>query len=401
MRFFYKQLDEYFAEPLPNVEDLAEVLTRHSSEVEEIIPHGEGDWELEVKILPDRAGDAKTPAGLAREINSLFPNLKPKIPWTVPDENTARVKIRFTLGQINGLLGVNLTQEQIIVFLNRVGVVVVDENQDELIALVPKERLDLNIKEDLADEVARLYGYDQIPARILTTEILVKREPTFDLANKVRAQMATEGCDEIYGYTFVAHGELEVEKPLASDKAFLRDNLSEGMKKMVEYNLSRVLFDTDKIKLFEIGNVFVGGVEEMRVATGFGCKKPKLTIEVTEKKLAEFETKDLAGEISDFINRNIHYKPVSVYPRIIRDIAVWVPESIEVETVAEIIKNSAGELCVGGPVLFDEFSKEGRKSLAFRLVFQSYAKTLSDEETTAPITSVVTNLEKQGFEVRK
>ena len=408
MRFSYKQLSEYFSSDFPTVEELAEVLTMHSSEVEEIISADNGDWKLEIKILPDRSGDAKTALGLAQEINSLFPKLTPKEAWLVADQSTARAEIIFTVEQINGLLGTALSREKIIGFLNRVRVPVVENNDDTLTALIPAERLDLNIKEDLADEVARLLGYDQIPARQLSVEAPTNRGATFDLINRVRAQLAGEGYNEIYGYTFVDHGEVAVEKPLASDKAYLRNNLSDGLKREVEFNLGRVLFDDDEVKLFEIGTVFNSlsdgqtvVTEEIRVATGFGCKKPKLKIEVTEKKLADFaDVKNDLSDLENFINRAVHYQPVSIYPRIIRDIAVWVPEESGIELGCSESKTSVGPRCVEGPILFDEFVKEGRKSLAFRLVFQSFDKTLSDDEVNKEMEAVTVKLQTSGWEVR-
>ncbi len=404
MRFIYRELEKYFTEPLPTVEKLAELLTLQAWEVEEIIPKGKNDWELEIKILPDRAAEIKTPLDLAREISALFPNLKTQESWSLPDETIAREKIVFTIEQINNLLGIKLTQEQVIDFLKRVRVQVVTKmknDQTQLLALIPAERQDLNIKEDLVDEVVRLYGYDKISSSTLTADLVVKHNPDFILANQARAMFTDRGYTEIYGYTFVDHGEVRVEKPLASDKAYLRDNLSEGMKKAIEFNLNRILFDHEEVKLFEIGTVFTADREEVRLVTGLGRKKPKKVIEILEKKLTDFDFKNIANNLDPFINRIINYRPVSVYPRIVRDVAVWVPENIETETVVDIIKKSAGELCVEGPILFDEFSKAGRKSQAFRLVFQSNSKTLSDDEANAQMDLIIKALESQtDFEVR-
>lgn len=399
MRFFYKEIGGYFSESLPEVQDLANVLTMHAWEVEEIIPKGEGDWEMEIKILPDRAGDAKTALGLAREISALFPELKLKEAPVLPDKGTARAEIIFTIDNINGLLGTDLSEEKIIDFLKRERVQVLKE-EDHLVALIPTDRQDLNIKEDLADEVVRLLGYDQIPSRVLPSDLLVKNDSTFTLANKIRSFFAGQGYTEIFGYTFTDHGELEVEKPLSSDKAYLRDSLSEGMKKAVEYNLGRVLFDTDEVKLFEIGTVFVGGSEEVRVVTGLGRRKPKPVLEVVEKKLAEVDIKNSNENLDQFVNHDVHYCPVSIYPRIVRDIAFWCPEVVVVEDVQKIIKEKAGQLLVEGPILFDEFTKEGRKSLAFRLAFQSNEKTLSDDEVNLEMRKVEESLKAQNFEVR-
>ena len=59
-----------------------------------------------------------------------------------------------------------------------------------------------------------------------------------------------------------------------------------------------------------------------------------------------------------------------------------------------------GCLVVRGPELFDEFSKEGKKSLAFRLVFQSSDRTLSDEEVNKVMERVYAALTKQGWQIR-
>jgi phenylalanyl-tRNA synthetase beta chain len=105
--------------------------------------------------------------------------------------------------------------------------------------------------------------------------------------------------------------------------------------------------------------------------------------------------------LSDFMSSAFNYQKISTYPRIIRDVAVWVPVTVKAEEVGDLIKKSVSNLCILGPVLFDEFEKEERKSLAFRLVFQSYDKTLSDDEANAEMVKVIEALEKADYEVRK
>ena len=78
----------------------------------------------------------------------------------------------------------------------------------------------------------------------------------------------------------------------------------------------------------------------------------------------------------------------SVFPFIVRDIAVWVPGNVSSKEVEKIIKNSMGKLVIRGPILFDEFKKDGKISYAFRLVFQSYERTLKDEEVNEIMTKI-------------
>jgi phenylalanyl-tRNA synthetase beta subunit len=93
------------------------------------------------------------------------------------------------------------------------------------------------------------------------------------------------------------------------------------------------------------------------------------------------------------------YKQFSVYPFITRDIAFWTPASVEEELPKSFIQKEAGELLVRIDQ-FDRFEKEGRISFAFRLVFQSFDRTLTDEEVNGIMSKLTTTLTAKGYEVR-
>ena len=437
MRFSFKQLEAYFAEPLPAVAEVAEALTKHAFEVDEVAEK-DGDWELEVKILPDRASDAKNDLGLARELSAVLGQaLKPEY-QSLPTIETARAKITFTTQQIVDLIGASLSEAEIISYLkrSRVAVDLPDGRQGEgevPTALIPAERLDLNLKEDLADEVARLHGYDRIPAKQLSASAdAPAHHSNFILANQLRKFLVAVGFNEIYGYTFRPEGTVAVGKPLASDKAWLREDLVTGMAEYLEKNLATTLFDDQPVKLFELGSVFSGlEGEEIRLCLGVAYSSPrfnhgqKLIDETVAALSAEFGVTKEAVNIESVGNLTmaemalnnlklvetednlpawptpaINYRPFSVYPRITRDLALWVGEGIEAEAVAKIIIAQAGPLLADLPILFDEFAKAGKKSLAFRLVFQSSEKTLTDEEVSQALAPILTALTAQGWELR-
>ena len=98
--------------------------------------------------------------------------------------------------------------------------------------------------------------------------------------------------------------------------------------------------------------------------------------------------------------RTIRYKPISIYPFISRDIAVWVPNETESTKVYKVIKENTGDLIVKEPKLFDKFTKEDKTSYAYRMVFQSHDRTLSDEEVNGIMQKVYKAVEKQGWQVR-
>ena len=94
------------------------------------------------------------------------------------------------------------------------------------------------------------------------------------------------------------------------------------------------------------------------------------------------------------------FRSFSQYPFIVRDVAVWVSESTDIEEVVNLIKENAGDLLINEPRLVDEYSKDGRVSYAYRLVFQSSEKTLTDEEIGKVMKKVEEAISEEGWEVR-
>jgi phenylalanyl-tRNA synthetase beta chain len=111
------------------------------------------------------------------------------------------------------------------------------------------------------------------------------------------------------------------------------------------------------------------------------------------------ETATIENPMLELIQDGTRYAPLSAYPFVLRDIALWVPAGTAAETVHEIIKQNGGELLIKLDK-FDEFSKEGRTSYAFHLVFQSHEKTLSDVEVNEVMGKVSAALTGKGFEIR-
>jgi phenylalanyl-tRNA synthetase beta subunit len=82
-----------------------------------------------------------------------------------------------------------------------------------------------------------------------------------------------------------------------------------------------------------------------------------------------------------------------------RDIALWVGQGESPEVVEETIKSAAGDLVVRFSQ-FDTFTKDRRTSYAFRLVFQSFEKTLTDTEVTTYMDAVYEAVKAKNWEVR-
>jgi len=323
-------------------------------------------------------------------------------------QKTGSYDILLSLIQLNNLLGVNFSEKEVENILKRTGWVWKNESGKFTVA-APAERLDLRIKEDLIEEIGRIYGYENIKPT-LPENILKKPEinKNFVTAKKIRLALVNLGFSEVYNYAFRSKGEIEIANPIATDKAFLRNNLTDGLREAMEMNMRNApLLGLDEIKIFEIGTVFgksglpTGQVgEQINVAWGTKNKKEIKIEECGLEKAAEkIVTKE--SDISDLPQtKDIKFKPFSSYPFILRDIAVWTTKGAEEKEVLEIILKNAGELLVHKK-LFDKFEKDGRVSYAFNMVFQSEEKTLTDSEINKIMEKITTALNaKGGWQVR-
>jgi phenylalanyl-tRNA synthetase beta chain len=175
------------------------------------------------------------------------------------------------------------------------------------------------------------------------------------------------------------------------------------------------------VRLFELGTVFAKDGERLSLVLGYAPvsgKKQKVLEEIAaelgallnlslssadsvlEVPLGEADLEKL-GE--GYEPRGValeKYKEFSLYPFALRDVAVWTPSGTEESEVVAVILKEAGEH-VARIDLFDRFEKEGRTSYAFRLVFESFTKTLSDEELVPAMERVTAALNgKDGWQVR-
>jgi phenylalanyl-tRNA synthetase beta chain len=283
-------------------------------------------------------------------------------------------KLSFSTERISNILGLDVSVGEIKDILKRYNIEYT-ESSGVFEIIVPPMRFDLVIKEDIAEEIVRIIGYDKIKGNIPKINFQPKLNETYAKIVWARNKLMNDGYSEVMTSSFRNSGEVEVLAS-ASDKNFLRVNLADGL--MESYKLNKAnasLLGVSEVKIFEIGTIFKKDREEMRVAYNAGGK-------TTEIKLEDF-CKDMPKDFtleSGSWNPEAKFKMWSLFPFIARDVAVWVPENVKSSDVEKVIKENAGDMVVRGPELFDEFKKDGKISYAFRIVFQSYEKTLTDAE---------------------
>lgn len=426
MQISYNWIQSHFKEELPEPEKLAGLLTAYSQEVESV-ENKNADFLLDVKILPNRAYDYVNHLGIIRDISAIL-NIKGEIKEPEPKD---REVILVKTEDFEKVLGINIPEKDIVGILERLGMEI-NKNGNVLSVGILSERSDLKIKEDIIDEVGRIYGYDKIEEK--TPEGLIippKRNDTLFFAGAVRNILIGLGFIEIYNYSFVKKGEFELQKPPASDKKFLRTNLIDGLQSNIKENAKFVGLRKKTIKIFELGKVFPKSGESLRLAaissnSDFYEMKGVLDAILDGLGIDEHYYRESEVGVADIMvgdanigvvdhnhfelnfdelvklaNEAVEYKPVSKYPSVIRDIAVFVPMETKVEKILDVIESTAGGL-LEDIDLFDIYEREDDKSLAFHLIFQAQDRTLTDEEINEIMEGIFRAVEDNpDWEVRK
>jgi phenylalanyl-tRNA synthetase beta subunit len=304
---------------------------------------------------------------------------------------------------MNGILGSGFSREEVESVFKRLALPYAVE--DDVFSVTPPfERTDLTIPEDLAEEVGRIIGYDRVPTTELPAPAGAPDQARYRGIEKIKDQLVAEGYTEVSTQSFAKTGDIYLANPLDKENPALRKDLTQGIMKAgvaaVHYAPLFLPFNTP-VKLFEFGTVFSKDGEHIELLKHeFSPKSHSLTLGHGQAKRFLSED-DIPMDASYLPERHElgAYKPFSVYPFIVRDIAFWAPADVNDGPTMSIIRENAGELLMRLDQ-FDRFEKEGRVSLAFRLVFQSMERTLTDEEINGVMAGIVEALTKAGYEVR-
>lgn len=296
-----------------------------------------------------------------------------------------------TVEKINRVLGTQLTGADVADVFQRLGLAYKEET-GVFEVQAPFQRLDIALPEDLVEEVGRVVGYDQVPAVPLPpTGAQPEVNAHLYAAEKAREELTAQGYSEVFTSVFADRGERAVANKIGGDKPYLRSTLTAGLSDALKKNIPhKDLLGLQEVKLFEIGAVWKGGAEVTMVGT------------VSEKGKTEEKPLEpvAAAQYDDLpLSKAQRYQTFSKYPYIVRDIAMWVPSGTDESVVQDVIAKEAGNLAVR-VALFDRFEKGERTSLAFRIVFQSFERTLTEAEVNAIMGTVAAALKAKGFEIR-
>lgn len=308
-----------------------------------------------------------------------------------------------TTGSVNALLGTSFGDADVADVFRRLGLAHV-QTGSAFEVRVPHERLDLSIPEDLAEEVARIAGYEHVAAVELPA---LPAKPELNRAlfrtEHLRRFLASRGFSEVLTSVFADSGEHVVLNKADGVRPFLRSSIQPGLADALARNIRlKDLLGVQQVRLFEIGTVWRDGTEEIVTELAVEPMKKQPGAEDFKRELDEYlatlpedpEAYPDAGPLPD-----VRYASFSRFPFIVRDVALWSPAGTDAADVLDIIRAHAGDLLVRSEC-FDRFEKEGRVSYAFRLVFQSPDRTLFDEDANVRMEAVSAALRAAGYEIR-
>ena len=401
-------------------------------------------------------------------------------------------RIQLRPERVNFVLGTTIEIAEMVQILNRLEFDV-ETSGDVYQVTVPTFRSDVTREIDLIEEIARVYGYDNIPTALPKGDIPVPPpNPKTEVHNRIRRFLLAAGMMEAVNYSFCdpncfdkirlnasdpLRDTVKLRNPLSPEMSVLRTTLLPSLLENAQHNRNHQI---DTIALFEIGSVFIhnnqNGRSDLRIAT----LEPERVTGILAGQIGEgiysnpyrqpdfFDVKGLVEGIlevcgiADYTlqkadtptfhpgrnaavllgnrqlgtfgeahpqvleNYDLPYKaylfefdleglvdaavfakrfePISIYPKVARDLAIVVDKEILSDMPTELIYTTGGDV-VESVRLFDVYEgeqvPEGKKSLAYTITYHSATETLTDKAVNALHDKVVKRLNQElGAELR-
>ncbi len=174
-------------------------------------------------------------------------------------------------------LGFELPDDEVLDILNRLGLELIKQIEGGWEFSIPSYRFDINIEADLLEELARIYGYNNLPTTSLqmAMDLPLHQESAIGL-DAVRAQLVARGYQESVSYSFVDPKlqklldpqvtPIPLKNPISADMSVMRTSLWQGLVNALEYNVNR---QQSRIRLFETGLRFLPSSSEDSDVKGF------------------------------------------------------------------------------------------------------------------------------------
>ena len=318
-------------------------------------------------------------------------------------------KITLTHQHLIKVLGIDLDPKKVKSLLNRLGlssIVSHERSATTYKVTIPTYRNDIKIPEDLIEEVARLYGYNNFPKTLPSDPIPTQTIPyskDYTLDEKVKNMLKAAGFSEIYSYSLVNEKDLaennidpdnalRVDNPISREYEYLRTTLAINLRKALQENLPI----EKNISLFELGKVHTGkNIEEPKeqlMLSGITNEKNYFEVKgMIERLFYDLSIDEDASAYISFVKEGTFFEipyeliikstsvekvfiPLPKYPPIIEDLALIADEAIKTgDIIKEIKKQNA---VITEVSLLDQY----KNTRTFHIVYQHKEKNLTNEE---------------------
>ena len=216
-------------------------------------------------------------------------------------------EIEITFKNVNDVLGTVIPNEEILNVFRKLGFTYTSDDKKAIVK-VPSRRLDISIKEDLIEEVSRIYGVDNIKGKL---PVVPMKQGSYDKTTReIRNKMISLGLSEtlsyilindkeVKGYTLDEFEELRLLDPITEDRNTLRYSMIPSLYKIYEYNNARGQKD---VSIFEIGKGFYKKGEKYGEDTKLCVlMSGKYSLGLTNKNVDFYVIKGVAEEILEYL----------------------------------------------------------------------------------------------------
>ncbi len=391
-----------------------------------------------------------------------------------------RAPIQFRPEKANELIGINLERDVIITILTRLECRVSECADGSVDVVPPHYRLDIEREIDLIEEIARLNGYDKIPATMPIARVVSDRPTRHqEVEKQVRDLFVNNGMTEIINFSFTApeavaklclnaedprRFAIKLANPLVDEQSVMRTTLLPGLLETAARNMN---FRSLDLRLFEMRRIYlpgeegdampheplciVGAIAGTQDGDGWTCSNESVNffdakgivetvLEFLDigavswvaenpepyfhpgKSCRVFAGRDHIGSVGELhpaVQKNFGIEKTiycfeldfeklvklsrtkktitapSRFPDSTRDIAMLVPEELPASKIIECVRAEKSK-DIEQVQIFDVYRgkgvPDGYKSIAIRIRYRSFERTLAEEEITTLHTKIVTNL---------
>jgi len=349
-------------------------------------------------------------------------------------KNFKHTTIKKDFNKINKILGVEIKEFEYLDYLKNLHFSVGN------IITVPPYRHDIKSQNDLAEEIARVIGYNNLPVEPINLK-KSRRSIKQDSVAIIESFLIQNGFSEVINYPFSSKKNdesIRIDNPLDSNKANFRTSIKDSLIENLLYNERR---QKDSIKLFEISDIYtkdsiikqqkkvgilVSGrqghnhisfsknLDKKYLNTLLNADLSAPIFPISEISRSELDTKkknkifyieisldDISEEFyskhipKEYLTNFVKFQPISEFPSSSRDFSFSITDLSKVNEVISHFQQ-IDDKDLFNSFMFDFYknNKTDSVKIGFRLSFQSLSKTLSDEEITKKIEAILSPIIK-------